>query len=197
MKYEYADKMIRDMNRRNLRAFDRLKLLPFDELNIVRSVTKVYKDSERIARKRYLQIARDAYAEATGKKAEDAITEDWILDMLEEYDPVTLYQFLPEADRKNQRLIEAMVASHNKNEEVDKALRFWTLQVTQYAIKSVDDATIDGYKAVGVKKVRWVAEDDEKTCSVCKKRDGKVYAINKLPNKPHYNCRCTFIPVMD
>lgn len=200
MRYDTADRAIRDMNRRNLRAFDRLKTLPFDQLNILRSVKKVYSDSVKLAKLRYLQIARDAYIEAlvmAGKdrkkaeeKAEDDITEDWVLDMLEDYDPVTLYQFLPEAERKKDRLVEALIASHNKNEEVDKALRYWTLQVTRYAINSVDEATLDGFKEAYVKKVRWIAQEDGRVCSVCQERDGKVYEIDKVPPKPHFNCRC-------
>lgn len=200
MRYDTADKAIRDMNRRNLRAFDRLKTLPFDQLNILRSVRKTYSDSIKLAKLRYLQIARDAYIEAlvmagidrkkAEEMAEDDITEDWVLDMLEEYDPVTLYQFLPEAERKKDRLVEALIASHNKNEEVDKALRYWTLQVTQYAINSVDEATLDGFKEAYVKKVRWIAQEDGRVCSVCQERDGKVYAIDKVPPKPHFNCRC-------
>ena len=200
MRYEAADRAIRDMNKRNLRAFDRLKTLKFDELNILQSVTKVYDDSTNLAKLRYLQIATDAYIEAlilagidrkkAEEMAEDSITEDWVLDMLEEYDPVTLYQFLPEAERKKQRLVEALIASHNKNEEVDKALRYWTLQVAQYAINSVDEATIEGFKEAGVKKVRWIAQDDKKTCRICEERDGKIYRIDKVPSKPHFNCRC-------
>lgn len=207
MRYDTADKAIRDMNRRNLRAFDRLKILAFDELNIMHSVTKVYDDSVKLAKLRYLQIATDAYIEAlvmTGmarkkaeKKAEDDITEDWILDMLEEYDPVTLYQFIPEAERKKHRLIEALIASHNKNEEIDKALRYWTLQIAQYAITSVDEATLAGFKETGVKKVRWVTQEDEKVCRVCNDRDGKIYPIGKVPPKPHYNCRCYIMPILD
>ena len=207
MRYDTADKAIRDMNRRNLRAFDRLKTLQFDQLNILRSVRKVYSDSVKLAKLWFLRIATDAYIEAlvlagidrkeAEEKAEDDITEDWILDMFEEYDPVTLYQFLPEAERKKDRLVEALIASHNNNVEVDKALRLWTLQVTQYAEKSVDEATVDGYEDAGVKKVKWITERDEKVCSVCRERDGKIYPIDKIPPKPHYRCRCIWIPVTD
>ena len=206
MNYGYADTAIRDMNRRNLRAFDKLKQLRFDNLSIVQTVSKTYSDSIRLAKKRYLQIATDAYIEAlvlagiARKKAEDmaedSITEDWLLDMMEEYDPVTLYQFLPEAERKKDRLIEALIAAHNKGQEVDRALRLWTRQIAHYADKSVDKATIDGYEDAGVKKVKWVTAEDEKVCQVCQERDGKIYPIDKLPPKPHYHCRCTFAPII-
>lgn len=200
MNYEYADRAIRDMNRRNLRAFDKLKQLKFDETNIMQSVSKTYSDSIRLAKKRYLQIATDAYIEAlvlagidrakAEDMAENSITEDWVLDMLEEYDPVTLYQFLPEAERKKQRLIEALIAAHNKGQEVERALRLWTRQIAHYADQSVVDGTIDGYKDAGVKKVKWVTAEDEKVCRACRKLDGKIFDIGKVPPRPHYGCRC-------
>ena len=203
--YKYADSAIRDMNRRNLRAFDKLKQLKFDELNVLDSVTKTYDDSVRLAKKRYQQIAYDAYIAAlvlanvppqkAEEMAEDSVTEDWVLDMMEEYDPVTLYQFLPEAERKKQRTVEALIAALDKSEAVDKALRLWTLQVEHYAEKSVDEATIDGYEAAGVEKVKWIAADDSKVCKTCRERDGVIYPIKKVPSKTHYRCRCYLIPV--
>ena len=207
MNFEAADRALRDMNKRNLRAFDRLKTLKFDELNVMGEVGKVYDDSVRLARKRYQQIAYEAFlaalieamiAEAKARElAEDSITEDWVLDMLEEYDPVTLYQFFPEVERKKQRTVEAIIASHNKSEVIDRALRLWTQQVAHYADKSVDEATLDGYKEAGVKKIRWVTERDDRVCDECRKRDGKTYTIDKIPPRPHYRCRCTWTPVLD
>lgn len=192
MNYDFADKAIRDMNRRNLRAFDGLKLLKFDELNVLRSVKRVYEDSIRLAKKRYLQIALDAYRNAKGKKK---IDRDWVLDMLEEYDPVTMYLFTPEAERKRDRTVEAILSTPNKDEAVDRALRLWTLQTTHYAEKSVDEATLQAFRDNGVKKVRWVTAEDEKVCEVCRKRNGKIYPIDKIPPKPHYRCRCTYEPI--
>lgn len=207
MNYEYADKVIRDMNKRNLRAFDRIKTLKFDELNVFRTVKSIYEASIELAKKRYRQIAWDAYIEAlllcgisrkeAEEKAEDTITDDWILDMLEEYNALTLYSFLTEAERKEERAAEAVLAAQDKAFEVDKALRFWTLQVIQYAEFSVLDATMQGYKDAGVKKVRWEAEDDDRVCSVCIKRNGKIYPIDKVPPIPHWRCRCLIWPVQD
>ena len=193
------------MNKRNLRLFDKLKMLKFDELNSLSLVGKTYDESIRIAKRRYLTIATEAFIEAllllgydrekAEEEAEDSITEDWLLDMMEEYDPTTLYQFLPEAERKKQRLVEALIASHDKGSEVDRALRLWTRQIAFYADKSVVDGTIDGYKEAGVEKVKWIAVDDEKTCSECRKLDGKVFPIDKVPPRPHYHCRCELIPI--
>lgn len=205
--YSAADKAIKLMNRKNLRAFNHLKLAKWDEANIIREVGTVYDTSAKDARKRYLEIAIDAYIAAmlsagqNGKKAKrkamDDITDDWILAMLEESDPVTLYAFLPEKDRKKERLIEALAAAQNRNLEIDKALRYWTLQVGQYAINAVDRARMEAFFDAGVENVMWNAEKDEKTCEICRERDGKVYAIEDVPSKPHLNCRCWYSPVLD
>lgn len=200
--YEYTDRVIKKLNTLYLRLFTRLKLISFDELNIITAVKEIYQKCLKMAKKRYLDIARrcfdDAYELAGGKgkkKADDWVNNDWLLDMLEEYDPVTLYRFMPEFERKQQRLIEALIASHKKNAEVDKALKYWALQSNQYADKVTDEATLEGYKAAGIKRVRWITEKDEKVCPACKKLNMRVFDIDKVPSKPHFRCRCYLLPV--
>ena len=206
MNYDAADKAIRDMNKRNLRAFDRLKTLAFDEANILREVTKVFTESRRLAIKRYLAVAIAAYELAliecgidpkeARRRADEDVTEDWILDMMEDYDEVALYRFDEEVERKKARLVEALIASHNNPDEVEKALRLWTLQVAQFADNAVVMATKAAYEDAGVEKVEWVAEMDNRTCQVCEERDGKIYRIDRIPPIPHFRCRCTLVPVL-
>lgn len=205
--FQYADAAIRDMNRRNLKSFARLRQLKFDELNILNAVESVYDKAVRVAKKKYLLIARMAFIDAmiaagksekeAEKAADESITEDYIIEMLDEYDPVTLYQFEPEIERKKQRLVEALIASHKKTEEISKALRYLTLQLSQYADKSELEATLEGYREAGVKQVRWITQEDEKVCKTCFPRDGKVYDIDKVPPRPHYRCRCELEPLTD
>ena len=202
--YEFSDRAVRDMNRRNIRLFGTLKQLLFDELYILTAVSKVYDESVKIAKKRYRQIANAAYVDAlvaTGKsekaaqaEANDTITDDWVLDFLEDYDAITLYRFIPEAERKKQRIVEALIASHKRNDEVDKALKLWSLQISQYAIKMVDEATMGAYKSAGVQYVVWNTQDDERVCTICSPRDGKIYRIDEAPPKAHYGCRCYYLP---
>ena len=204
--FQYADAAIRYMNRRNLRSFSRLKQLDFDELNILNAVTDIYRDVVRMAKKKYLGIAKLAFIDAmiaagksekeAEKLSDESITVDYILEMLDEYDPVTLYQFLPEIERKKQRLIEALIAAHNKNDEINKALRYLTLQLSQYADQAEIEATLTAFREAGVKRVRWITQEDEKVCKTCAPRDGKVYPINKVPPRPHYRCRCELVPVV-
>lgn len=202
--FAYADAAIKDMNRRNLRAFDRLKQLKFDELNVLSAVTDVYDKAVRVAKRRYYSIARQAYIAAllaegkterqAERMADESITEDYIIEILDDYDPVTLYQFMPEIERKKQRLVEALIAAHNKNVEIDKALKYLTLQLSQYADKAELESTLKAYEDAGVAKVRWITMEDERVCVTCNSLDGKVFSIEKVPPRPHYRCRCELEP---
>lgn len=206
MIYDRADQAIRDMNRQNLKAFNRLKLAKFDEINLIRQVNGVYDESTRRARQRYYELAVEAYILAlieTGKSTREAtrqadreIDMSWVLAMLEEVDPVTLYAFLPEKDRKAQRLIEALSEANDKGKEVDKALKYWTVQVGQYAINAVDMARMEAFYAAGVKRVMWHTQKDERVCETCGPREGMIFEIEDVPQK-HYQCRCYLTAVLD
>lgn len=207
MIYDGADRAIREMNRQNLKAFGLLKLMKADELHVIRRIKETYDASARRARTRYYEIAVEAYILAmieAGKSNKDAtkaadrdIDAAWVLAMLEEADPVTLYAFLPEKDRKAARLAEALEASPDKGKEIDKALRYWTVQVGQYAITAVDRARLEAFRRAGIKEVMWNTERDERVCEECEPRDGEVYPIDAVPPKPHLNCRCWLTPVTE
>lgn len=204
--YEYTDKVIKDLNRTYLRLFSKLKLLDFDSLNVVSAVADVYKKVESLAKKRYYNIALHAYVNAIMLAIsaeyetepvtldEVPLTEDWVLDLIEEDDSVTLYIFGNEIERKKQRLIEALAVASNRNHEIDKALKQWVLQSSQYADKVTDAATLKAYKDCGVTHIKWVTERDNRVCKTCDELDGKVFPIDKAPPKQHYRCRCVLFP---
>lgn len=204
--YAGADRAKRSMNRQNLKTFGKLKLAKWDELNVVKEVSTVYDDSVKMARRRYYEVAFEAFILAmletkeTNKKAtsiaEDTITNDWILDMLEEVDPVTLYAFLPETERKKQRLIEALAVATNRNQEIDKALRYWTQQVGQYADNSVYLARLEAFRQAGIEQVIWVTQGDDRVCEDCEALNGQIFDIDAVPAPPHWGCRCHLVPVL-
>lgn len=64
-----------------------------------------------------------------------------------------------------------------------------------------NQATVDRYAAMGVKRYRVLVERDDKLCSICNGLKD-TYDINRADvgvNLPpmHPNCRCTIIPVME
>ncbi|MCD5001190.1 minor capsid protein [Enterococcus saccharolyticus] len=68
---------------------------------------------------------------------------------------------------------------------------------TEY-MHALNQGQIESYKAAGYAKLRWSATMDDRTSDICRKRNGKEYPIDQLPDIPaHPNCRCTFVPVID
>lgn len=191
--YEYADKIIEYLNKRFIEQFETISnLTAFDELNVIGNVKKLYVDMQALVEKMFLLLAQHAYERAGGLDV-SAITEQWIIDFLNDYDPITKYVFNHEVERKAARFAESLIASETKEAEIATALRYWSAMVAQYSIEVVDRATLDAYKDIGCTKVQWVAVIDGRQCSACDDRNGKVYDILCVPPKPHIGCRCYLV----
>ena len=209
--YRYLDALLEAEKKKIRTEFNRLSVTGFDELNVIstRKTTqemfdRFLADNEAM----YLKAAKKAYKAAV-KSAKDGgfdgeeseIGGEWLVALLAGYNLVTGYLYDKEADRKRLRLNEQILTAKEYNsgemyqESLRKAANLWYTQTSQYGISAVDEATLKGFKDMGVKDVRWIAADDEKTCPVCGDRDNKVYSVNKIPPKPHYGCRCRIEPV--
>ena len=201
--YEACDKAIKAMNRQLVEDFGKLRLTKWDEVNIIKTVIAVYRASVRKARKRYYDVAFDAYLimmamceippDKARRMAEEAITRAWVDNVLEEVDPVTLYCFDTETDRKAYRLAESLEVTKDILYEIDKAMHLWSRQLGQYAINMTDYAMIQALQDAGYDECEWVTQRDEKVCGTCGSRDGKVYRLEDIPVK-HPNCRCYVKP---
>lgn len=202
--YEYMDKVLKRLQKQYITLFNKLNTLPIDELNSIPPTKDLYDQLLKLAKKWYLLIAVHAYrdgwaaAEAKGKKKKEPDLE-WLLLLLSEKnpDPVTKYAFIPEMERKQGRLAEAISASRTqaeRKEEIRKALKYWTFQSTCGGVRVVDEATLEAYRDAGVNRVRWITQGDEKVCAVCRSRHMHIYPIDSVPDKPHPNCRCYLIP---
>ena len=202
--YKLLDKLLAVEMKRIRASFNHLGSMGFDELNVVntrKATQKMYdsflKDNEAI----YLKVAKDAYKRATTGKKKTEIDREWLVGVLAGYNLVTGYLYNTEAERKRLRLNEQILTAREFGNRqmfqgsLRRSANLWWTQTSQYGISVVDEATIKGFKDMGVKRVRWVAADDEKTCLTCGSRDDKIYLINKIPPKPHYGCRCYVVPV--
>lgn len=202
--YGACDKAIKAMNRTIVEEFGRLKMSRWDEIHVIRTVAAVYNNSQKRARKRYYEVAFEGYLlylvmlgeehKKAHQMAEKAITEEWVDEILAEVDPVTMYRFDTETERKAYRLAEALEVSPERNREIDKAMKEWSRQIGQYAINVTDYAGMQALKDYGVEEVEWVTAEDERVCGKCKAYDGMVFSIDDVPVKPHYGCRCVIVP---
>ena len=212
-KYELTDIIIALLLNELRREINRLDVTGFDMLNAP-NITKYTKELVsrllKSNKREYLKIAKEATdeakedIEALGVSATPLVVDGkYVDDVLGEYNPVTNYLYYPEAERKRSRLAEALITAVVVNSRADyhKELRkfadLWYTQTKQYGEKMVDKTRINTFKKNGIKRVKWVTKEDEKVCKECNERDGKIYPIDKIPDKPHYNCRCWVVPLLE
>ena len=203
--YEYTDRVIAYLNKRFIRIFQRAKSLAtqdskrrlsIDELNVLSASKSIYAELESITIQAFLRLANVYYLEIVGQYG-TPLGESWLYEILQDYDPVTKYVFLHEVERKRARFAESLIAGSNKAEEISTALRYWSAMIRQYAVLITDEAIQKAYEDTGVVKVVWITKKDERRCSVCRERDGKVYRLADVPAKPHIGCRCHLVPKED
>lgn len=209
--YRYLDKLLAVAKKKVKSAFNHLDVMGFDELNVVNTRKATQEMFDRFLADNeamYLRAAKDAYMKAlkaakkevySGKESE--MDESLVAAVLTSYNLVTGYLYNKEAERKRMRLNEQILTAreYNSRELYHDSLRrtanLWWTQTSQYGLSVVDRATIRAYQDMGVENVMWIAADDEKTCPTCGGRDGKIYEMLKIPEKPHYGCRCRIVPV--
>lgn len=203
--YEACDQAIKAMNRELVEDFGRLKMAKWDKVSLIRTVLKVYRESARRAKKRYYGIGFEAYLlglhmcrvepKKAHRMADKAITSEWVDDILEQTDFVTLYRFDTEMERKAYRLAETLEATEDRSREIDKAMKYWSQQLAQYAVNFTDYAVVQAYQDAGIEFVEWMTMEDERRCSECYALHGQLFRIDEMPRKPHWGCRCRVSPV--
>lgn len=219
--YAVGDRKLKALIVAITRIFKKSRLtLNFDQINQpVRTIQaeskRVYKLLEEKNRDAFLDLGLLVYMEAYAEvqpnitksenlqKAKKAISEKWLDGIQSEYNPVTKYVYVTEAERKRARFFESLVADAESKQrrEMENDYRAaenaWIRQTRQAMIDIEDRAAIAAYKDAGVRKVRWISQHDDKVCKECGRLDGLIFAIDAVPDKPHYNCRCTIEPMTD
>lgn len=194
--------LTRQATKRTNQTKNKLITLGFDELNVLQEIDSLYEWLDNNNRKKYRELFEERYFEVYGMKLDgdevDEWFEVWLAGILEEPNDVTHYTYSTEVLRKRDRAKEAILAVPTKMQkqlEIDKALRIFMQQTRFYTDIVSDEATWHALDDLGIKKVRWNAQDDKRVCSTCDSMDGKIYPINKVPNKPHPLCRCYLLPI--
>lgn len=200
------------------KVYKRLISLSFDEITALTAdkiAREVYIIFEKENKKQYKKIADDAlefalwYLEqdyyidkkARAKIKKEFTPEKMVDKVIKEYNPVTGYLYEREAKRKRARLTEGLIAGKKNNNRlffiqiIERYTNLWYTQSKQYAEDIADNTVLEVWKEVGVTKVKWVTQRDERVCQDCGPLDGQIFDIDKVPDKPHYRCRCEKIPV--
>jgi len=103
---------------------------------------------------------------------------------------------IPEVSRDIGRVIKDKDAFRRAGKTVFKtAQRRATLIARTETLRAHNEGRKVFYRQVGVKKVKWLIADDERTCDICRPLDGKVFGIDEVEGPPrHPGCRCCTSP---
>lgn len=180
------------------RCKERLLIDGFDELSVLRNLTTLYETLDQNNHMAFLEVYVGRYQKTfkKTKKGYDEIyelAELYLIDLLSEPNEVTKYTYDTEVLRKRDRAIESVNATQGiqfKQAEINKALRYWTMQTGFYMDIVCEDAHKQALRDMGVKRVKWYALEDDKVCNECEQLAGKEFNIDEIPFAPHPRCRC-------
>lgn len=191
MPYKTTDKVVAYLVKRYTKIFRKAKgLTSFDELNVIGLSHEIYDEALEITKTETARLADVVYKKHHAAEEPQLPGIGWVLGLMAAYNPVTKYIYEKEVDRKRAKFAESVIASETKAAEIDAAFRSWVAMNKQFADDVTFDTIVKAYKDSGVEYVRWVTHPDDRRCKECKSRHGKVYHIDKVPAKPHRNCRC-------
>ena len=187
--YNKTDKTIAYLNKQYSKLFR--KLTSFDELNVIEVSHEIYNEVLKLVEQESIRLVKavyDSYSENNTISVADATA--FVLALMLAYNPVTKYVFKNELERKRSRFAEGVIASETPIEEVELAKRLLVALNRQFEDDVTFDTVVKAYEDEGIEEVRWVTAVDDKRCTECKSRHGKIYPIHKIPPKPHRYCRC-------
>ena len=203
-----TDKIVKVYITLILRSFQKIRrkltAANFDEVNVMGVVNSEWQSINAYMKDALLKIVIYYYRigfETCGKPPPDDMEAQMVFaKLLDSYDPVTHYLFLPESDRIRARLIEALLSVRTASErykQLDLGIRYIVRQLRQTADDYTMDVLIQSFKDAGVEEVEWITQQDERVCAECEPLDGQIFKIDKVPMLPqHYSCRCYIIPVL-
>ena len=84
------------------------------------------------------------------------------------------------------------ILGKDKEDKIEAIIRTETIKISA-------ESSLDRYKSMGVKKVRWIATiGSQRTCEVCLANHNKEFTIEEARGRipSHPLCRCTFLPII-
>ena len=209
--YRHADSALKRLYAFAATLFQQSSMLAsWDELNVIRNAQDIFVQMDEAARREFLWIARKARKDVEAEMAlpHKEMDDDFIFMLFARYDPKTQYQYRNEWTRKRDRLVESAIAVQQANQNyrgansnelravLQRAMNLMERQLREMADTVTDETRNEAFAEAGIEKVMWNTQKDERVCSVCRERDGKVYPLFGVPPK-HRRCRCYLTPVVE
>lgn len=93
----------------------------------------------------------------------------------------------------NENVFNTVEALRNQTSNANN----WNRQLEEISVDLERKYILNDMKERGISKVMWITQRDERVCPYCESLDGLIFEIDRLPARPHINCRCTFKEVAD
>jgi len=104
---------------------------------------------------------------------------------------------IPEVARDIGRVVKDPEAFRRAGKTVFKtAQRRATLIARTETLRAHNEGRKVFYRQAGIKRVKWLTAQDERTCPICRPLDGKVFGIEDDPGVVHPGCRCSRVAVL-
>ena len=170
-------------------------------MNVINGLKGLYDDLyaeiKKLLRKLYCDRYIELYEWLTGEKPDedmlDELVDMYLAGMLEEPNELTHYVFENENVRKRDRAIEDTESEPTRVQKqlaMERHLRYWIQMAAWYTDMVSQDTEYQAMKDFGAVKVKWNIYGDDKVCRRCFDLDGEIFLIDKVPPRPHLNCRC-------
>ena len=105
---------------------------------------------------------------------------------------------IPELARDIGRVVKDPEAFRKAGKTVFKSTQHRTTVIARTeTLRAHNEGRKVFYREVGIKKVKWLTANDERTCAVCSGLDGKVFKIEDDPGLAHPMCRCCRVCVIE
>lgn len=189
--YSKTDKTIAYLNKQYARLFRRVT--SFDELNVIEVSHEIYEEVYALVEQEAQRLADSVYKSRRRSEAEAEGSFDayaFVLAFALAYNPVTKYVYKNEIDRKRARFAEGVISSSAPREEIALAKRLLAGMNAQFMDDITFNSLVEAYSDNGTEYVRWITARDDRRCEKCAAMHGKIYPIDKIPDKPHIHCRC-------
>lgn len=164
----------------------------------------LYDDSieafRRLFKARYIEMWTYIKGKRPDEDFLDELFDLYMMEFLTMPNPVVGYAYNTEMLRKRDRAEEAIIAAPTKLQKqvlFDKHVRYLIIQISFFIDLVSDEASMRAMTDAGIEKVMWITQQDERVCLDCDEKQGKIYKLSEVPDKPHPRCRCYLRPVLN
>lgn len=189
--YDPLDKVYNDYCSRLIREYERFKRKLKKEKNLLASVSVLFDDIVLLLSYYFIDVC-DQYTNS------NRIVFKVRKELFHERNKLTKIILKNEIQRQRAKLEEALSDEELKAKDINveslRSLKRISKLLKTYGEQAVDKTVIEEYQANKITKVKWIALSDVKVCDICSSLNGKIFEIDEVPAKPHFNCRCWIVP---